>query len=238
MGELIVSLIPVVLGVVLSPLAIMALVAVLVSRRARRNGIAYLLGWLTGLGGLLFLFLWLFRAASAHTQFEPPLWVPVVRLILGFFLTVAAIWVYRRGRARLSAMADASSPREVVAAAPQLPGWLHSVEAFRPVRTYFLGLTLFALNPVDASCAVIAALDISLADIGVTATVAVSAAFVILGALPIAAPVLYVVARGVNAQPALDRLRRWMVGNTHVLNAAMLLVIGVLQLEKGATALV
>lgn len=238
MGELIVSLLPVALGVILSPLAIMALVAVLVSRRARTNGIAYLLGWLVGLAGLLVLFLWVFRAVAVHEQFEPPLWVPVVRLLLGVFLTSAAIWVYRKGRARIAAMAAASSPREVVAASPQLPGWLHSVESFRPGRTFLLGLSLFVLNPVDASCAVIAALDISLADVGPAATVAVTVVFVALGALPIAVPVLYVVARGASAQPALDRLRTWIAGNTHILNAAMLLVIGVLQLDKAVGALV
>ncbi|WP_315637071.1 MULTISPECIES: GAP family protein [Microbacterium] len=237
MGELIVSLLPVVLGVVLSPLAIMALVAVLVSRHARRNGIAYLLGWLLGLSGLLIVFLWVFRSAVGHEQFEPPLWVPLVRLLLGLFLTGAAVWVYRKGRARIAAMAGATSPREVVAASPQLPGWLHSVESFRPGRTFLLGLALFVLNPVDASCAVIAALDISVAAVGPAATVAVTLVFAVLGTLPIALPVLFVVVRGAAASPALERLRAWVAGNTHILNAAMLLVIGVLQLDKALTAL-
>jgi hypothetical protein len=50
--------------------------------------------------------------------------------------------------------------------------------------------------------------------------------------------VVLVIARGTKAQPALDRVRTWIAGNTHVLNAALLLVIGALQLEKGVTALV
>ncbi|PMC07039.1 hypothetical protein CJ226_03745 [Microbacterium sp. UMB0228] len=147
MGELVVALLPVLLGVVLSPLAIMALVAVLVSRHPRANGIAYLLGWLLGMGGLLALFLWVFRSAAVHEQYEPPLWVPLVRLLLGLFLTGAAVWVYRQGKARIAAMAGASSPREVVAASPQLPGWLHSVETFRPGRTFLLGLAPTSLPP-------------------------------------------------------------------------------------------
>ncbi|PMC07038.1 hypothetical protein CJ226_03740 [Microbacterium sp. UMB0228] len=62
--------------------------------------------------------------------------------------------------------------------------------------------------------------------------------FAALGTLPIAVPVLFVVTRGVSARPALERLRTWVAGNTHVLNAAMLLVIGVLQLDKALTSLV
>ncbi len=162
MGELLVTLIPVALGVVLSPLAIMALVAVLLSRRASANGIAFLIGWVVGLAGLLALALWLFGVFEVHGLREPPLWVPILRLVIGLFLAGAAVWVYRKGSARIRQMAAASSPQQVVAAAPQLPGWLHAVETFRPVRTGFLGLALFVLNPVDASCAIIAALDISL----------------------------------------------------------------------------
>ena len=237
MGELILSLVPVALGVVLSPLAIMALVAVLLSRNARMNGIAYLIGWVVGLAGLMALFLWLFPVLEVHAIGEPPLWVAIVRVLIGLFLVAAAVWVYRKGRAHIIRMAAASSPRDVVAASPQLPGWLHSVESFRPGRTLLLGVGLFVLNPVDASCAILAALDISLSDVGATAAAWVAIAFVVIGTLPIALPVLYVVVRGPQAQPLLDRVRTWIAGNTHVLNAALLLVIGALQLEKGIAAL-
>lgn len=237
MGELILALVPVALGVVLSPLAIMALVAVLLSRDARMNGITYLIGWFLGLGGLMTLCLWLFPLLAVHELGEPPLWVPIVRVLLGLFLIGSAVWVYRKGRAHIAQMAAASSPREVVAASPQLPGWLHSVESFRPGRTLLLGLGLFVLNPVDASCAILAALDISLSDVDRSTGLWVAVVFVIIGTLPIALPVLYVVVRGADAQPLLDRVRTWIAGNTHVLNAALLLVIGALQLEKGIAAL-
>lgn len=238
MGELILALIPVALGVVLSPLAIMALVAVLLSRNARANGVTYLIGWFVGLAGLMALCLWLFPLLAVHALGEPPLWVPIVRVILGLFLSGSAVWVYRKGRAHIARMATASSPRDVVAASPQLPGWLHSVESFRPGRTLLLGLGLFVLNPVDASCAILAALDISLSDVSQSAGVWVAVVFVIIGTAPIALPVLYVVVRGPEAQPLLDRARTWIAGNTHVLNAALLLVIGALQLEKGIAALI
>jgi hypothetical protein len=237
MSDLILALVPVALGVVLSPLAIMALVAVLLSRNARANGIAYLLGWIVGLAGLMILFLWLFPLLAVHERNEPPLWVPLVRLLIGLFLVAAAVWVYRKGRVHIAQMAAASTPREVVAASPQLPGWLHSVESFRPGRTFLLGVGLFVLNPVDASCAIIAALDITLSEVDTTAGLWVAAAFVSVGTLPIAVPVFYLLVRGDSAQPLLDRVRTWIAGNTHVLNAALLLVIGALQLEKGIAAL-
>jgi hypothetical protein len=111
------------------------------------------------------------------------------------------------------------------------------VESFRPGRTFLLGVGLFVLNPVDASCAIIAALDITLSEVDTTAGLWVAAAFVSVGTLPIAVPVFYLLVRGDSAQPLLDRVRTWIAGNTHLLNAALLLVIGALQLEKGIAAL-
>lgn len=53
MGSPTLQLVPVVFGVILSPLAIMALVAILLSDRAWANGIAYLVGWVVGICGML-----------------------------------------------------------------------------------------------------------------------------------------------------------------------------------------
>ena len=163
--------------------------------------------------------------------------MPVLRTAIGVFLFASAVWVYRKGRAHIVQMADATTPQEVVAASPQLPGWLQTVSTFTPGRTFLLGIGLFVLNPVDASCAIIAALDISLSGLDASAQMLFATGFIVIGALPIALPVLYVLARGENAQPLLDRVRTWIAGNTHVLNAALLLVIGAIQLQKGISGL-
>jgi hypothetical protein len=111
------------------------------------------------------VFLWLFSAPAVHARREPPLWVAVLRLLIALLLIGGAVWVYRRGRRHVDAVAAASTPREIAAAVPSLPGWLQAVSSFRPGRTFLVGVGLFVLNPVDASCAIIAALDIALADV-------------------------------------------------------------------------
>jgi len=238
MGPLVVELIPTALGIVLSPLAIMALVAVLLSRLARVNGIAYLIGWAIGLGGLLVLFIWIFQLLDLRPHSgTPPAWVAVVRLILGVLFVCGAIWVYRKGAGRIRRMAAASTPKEVARAAT-LPGWLQSVSTFKPLRSLLLGVGLFVLNPVDASCAIVAALDIAQADITATEAALAAIGFWTVGILPIAVPVIWMLVAGAKAQPTLDALRTWIAGHTHVLNAALLLVIGVLQLQKAASALI
>ena len=238
MGDLILGLVPLLFGILLSPLALMALIAVLVSPRARVGGIAFALGWLAGIALVLAVAFLVFGALQVRALREPPLWVPILRLLLGLLLVGAAVVVYRRGRARIVQMAQARSPRDVAAAAPQLPGWLQQVETFRPVRTFFLGLGLFVVNPVDASCAIIAALDARLAGVATAQAVVVLVVFGLVGSLSIVLPVLLAVVRGTAAEPLLARTRTWVAGNTHVLNAALLLVIGALQLQKALSAFV
>jgi len=236
--DLVISLLPLALGVVMSPLAIMALVAVLLSDRARQNGVAYFAGWTLAIITVVAVSLLLFSLAGIDERSEPPAWTYVVRLLLGVLLALAAVLVYRRGRARVLAMASAVTPGDVVAAAPQLPGWLHAVASFTPARSGALGFGIFALNPVDLSCAVIAGLDIHLAAVSAPATVAVSVVFVAVGAAPIAIPVFLVLAKREKAVPVLTRLRTWIASHSTLLNAALLIFIAIVQLQKAISGLI
>lgn len=235
MGELIVSLVPLALGIVMSPLAIMALVAVLVSRRARANGVAYLIGWVLAITAVLVVSYLVFGTLQLHAKREPAIWVTVVRLVIALVLIGSAVLVYRRGRDRIRRMAAAASVSDVVAAAPQLPGWLRAVDEFTPVRCGLLGLGIFILNPVDLSCAVLAALDVRTADVDGGWLLVV---FAVVGIAPIAIPVVYTLIAGVKADPFLERIRTWIAGHTNVLNAGLLVLIGAMQLQKALSALV
>jgi hypothetical protein len=213
----------------------MALVAVLLSARGRENGTAFLLGWAVGVVGVLALSFVLLDALQVHERRTPPLWVPVVRTLLAAGLIVGAVLVVRHGRERVRAMAAARTLQDVVVAAPQLPGWLQRVDTFTPGRTFALGIGIFALNPVDASCAFLAAMDIRLADLSTPVSALATGVFAVLAVVPIAVPVLVAAAQGERAAPFLARLRTWIAGHTSLLNAALLLVIAALQLQKAVS---
>lgn len=238
MGALIVGLIAPALGILLSPLAIMALVAELLSRRYRANGLAFFVGWLLATVVVVGVSVAVFTAIDFHPRTDTPLWTAVVRLVIALGLLAAAVWVFRRGGRDLRKMSEASTPEQVAAAAPQLPGWLQKVSEFTPARSLALGFGIFAVNPVDASCAIIAGIDIAGAPVTAGQGAAVAIAFVVVGVAPIAVPVFFVLARGDAAAPLLERLRTWIAGHTNVLNAALILVIGVLQLQKAVSALI
>lgn len=237
MAELIWELTPVALGIVGSPLAIMALVAVLVSRRARVNGLLFLAGWTLA----VILALWgaslLFDLFALEARRDPPLWVPVARLVLAAVLFTSAVWTYRRAHARVVEMAAATTPGEVSAAAPQLPGWLHAVERFSPPRCFALGLGIFLLNPVNVSCALIAALDVHLAGLSSGASFWVMVGFGAVCILPMVVPVVLVYVKGQRAQPVLDRVRHWIASHNSTLNVVLLALVGFMQVQKALAVL-
>jgi len=231
-SELIISLIPLALGVIMSPLAIMALVAVLVSRRARVNGVAFLIGWVIAVLIVSFVSLAFLQFLGENDDADSPLWLAIVRLLLGLLLVLIAVRVYRRGTARVKQMAAATSPADIVSAAPQLPGWLKAVDTFKPARSASLGLGIFLLNPVDVSCVVLAMVDIGQADVSEVARVVVIIVFVAISVSPIAIPVILTLVKGAKADPVLERVRSWIASHTSALNAGLLLLIGAMQIQK------
>lgn len=226
------ALLPIALGVIASPMAVMALIGVLLSKDARRNGAAYLTGWTIAI--ILSILFWyvLFEALSLGEPREPAIWVRVVHLVLALGLGTGAALTYRRARAVLARMAQARTPDEIAAAAPQLPGILRSASRFRPRRAFVMGAGIFLLNPLNISLVVAAALEIALSSATPFQRVWLIAGFVIAAAAPVAVPVSIVLIRGPRAEPMLARLRRWIVRNHGMVSAGLLLLVAVVQLGK------
>lgn len=236
MMALLLQLVPVLIGIVASPLAIMALIAVLLSRRARRNGVLYLLGWALAVIAVLTLATLLLAEAEVGAVQHPPWWVSVLRVLFAALFAAAALWTYRRARVSLRAMALATSPEEVAAAAPQLPGWVQAVEKFTAARSLLLGVGIFLLNPVNVSCAIVAALDIQQAGLDDSGTVLVLSIFAVLCILPMAVPVALLIFAGDRAVATLRELRRWIAEHNGLISAAFLMLISFSQLQKAFDA--
>lgn len=226
------TLLPIVLGVIASPMAVMALIGVLLSKDARRNGAAYLTGWTMAI--ILSILFWyiIFEALAVGEPREPAAWVRVAHLVLAVGLGTGAAVTYRRARAVLARLAQARTPDEIAAATPQLPGILTSATRFTPARAFVVGGGIFLLNPLNLSLVAAAALEIALSSTLPLQRVWLMAGFVIAAAAPVAVPVSTVLIRGPRADPMLARLRRWIVRNNGMLSAGLLLVVAVIQLGK------
>ncbi|HKH04292.1 MAG TPA: GAP family protein [Acidimicrobiales bacterium] len=212
MGEAIGEVLPLGVGVALSPLPIIAVVLMLVSARARTNGPAFVLGWLLGLaivGAIVFV---LAGPADSAEGGDPPTWASVVQLVLGAALLLLALRQFR-GR-----------PRE--GDEQPMPAWMGALDGFGPGKALGAGALLSGLNPKNLLLAVSAAATIAQTGIPGGEQAIAYGVFALLGTVGVAAPVVVFLVKGDAAKAVLARLEAWMGHNNAVIMAVLCLVIG------------
>lgn len=213
MGEAIGDILPLAVGVALSPIPIIAVVLMLVTERARSNGPAFVAGWLAGLAIVGAIVLAVAGGADASDDGEPATWASVLELVLGALLVLAAL---RQWRGRPAAGEE-----------PEAPKWMAAIDAFSPVKSFGMGALLSGLNPKNLMLAVAAAAAIAQTGIAGGEQAVAYAVFAVLGTLGVGIPVVLYLAMGERSQELLDRLKHWMSVHNAAIMTVLLLVIGV-----------
>lgn len=120
MVELIWRVLPIALSVVASPVAVLALLGIMLSDNARRNAAAYSAGWILAVSALLAMSLWALVALEASPGDEAPI-IRALHVIIALLCFGGAAFVYRRARGTLERLSRARTPDEIVAATPSCP---------------------------------------------------------------------------------------------------------------------
>src|SRR5829696_1946648 len=210
MGEAIGQSLSLAVGVALSPVPIIAVILMLVTRRARTNGPLFVIGWLIGLAVVGSIVLLIAEPTDANGQ--PATWVDILKLVLGLMLVLVALKQWR-GR-----------PREGVEA--PAPKWMGAIDGFTPAKSLGAGVALSAVNPKNLLLAVGAAAGIAQTGISGGDQAVAYAVFAVIGTVGVAAPVAIYFALGDRSGKILDALKRWMSHNNAVIMAVLCVVIG------------
>ncbi|MGB4780166.1 GAP family protein [Microbacterium sp.] len=242
MREVIGELLPLALGVAVSPIPIIAAILMLLSPRARVTSVGFLLGWVIGIALATTVFTLLVGAATADPDAAAPL-RGTVQLSLGILLLLMAI---RNWRSR-------PKPGEDLA----LPTWMQAIDTIGFPGAFGLGFALSALNPKNLVMAAGAGTAIGAAGAGAASAGAVSAGaasaggaagaaglaggevaalivvFTVLAASTVLIPVVGYLFAADRLRGALDATRGWLQGENAVIMAVLLLVIGVSMIGKG-----
>ncbi|WP_029432252.1 GAP family protein [Blastococcus sp. URHD0036] len=219
MGQVVGELLPLAVGVAISPVPIIAVILMLLAPKAGGTSAGFAVGWVLGIAGATTVFLLLAGTLDQGSDAEPSTTVSWIKLVLGVLLLVLAVGQWR-GR---------PAPGEE----PAMPSWMSAIDRFTAVKALGLGILLSAVNPKNLLMCVAAGTTIGGAGLSGGQDVWSVVVFTVLAASTVAIPVVgYAVARTRMAGP-LEHLRGWLTTHSAAVMATLLLVIGVLLLGKG-----
>lgn len=220
MAAVIGDLLPLAIGIAISPIPIIAVILILFSDRAKSNGLAFLLGWALALfivGGLALLL--------ANTQDlsedsgEPSALGSFINLALGLLL----LW--------LAARQWRSRPKE--GEKSEMPAWMASIDTFTPVKAMGLAALLSGLNPKNLALNLASMTAIGQAELTGGGAIIALLIFVLLSSLSVGIPVTLYLVGGKGVQHTLDGWQSWLAAHNNAVMAVLLLVFGVKLLGSG-----
>ena len=203
------QVIPLAVGVALSPLPVIGVVLVAMSPRAAASGPAFVLGRMLGLAIVVTVTIAaadLLYAAAANAGLPA-----VVKLVLGLALVVLGLTKWR------------PKPKGTE---PALPGWMQSFSSIAPGRAFGVGVLLSLANPKELALLVAVGLTVGGAPLVVADEIVLGLVVVLVASITVAIPVVAVLVAPKRVAPLLDGVRTWLTANSSVVMGLLLVVIG------------
>lgn len=213
---------PIAVGVMISPMPIVALVLMLVSHRARANGTAFVIGWLASVC-VLCAVVALLAGSAADRSADAPTWLSWLKIVLGGLLLLLAVKNWR-GR----------PTGDAVAAPPQ---WMASIDSFSPLKAAGLAVLLGTINPKNLLLVISGGAAIAAATSDSTERICAAAVFAIVASLGVLVPFGIYLTLGDRATSILTSVKEWMSANNTVIMTVLFLVLGVKMIGDGISGL-
>jgi threonine/homoserine/homoserine lactone efflux protein len=218
-NQLVGDLLPLAVGVAISPIPIIAVVLMLLAPRAGGTSGGFVLGWVVGVVLATTVFTVAAATVGPSSDNGPSAAAPWVKLVLGVLLLLLAL---RQWRNRPGDGEEA-----------ELPKWMAAIDSFTFGRAAGLGAALAAVNPKNLLMCAAAGATVGSAALGNGQRAVAIAVFSVIAVSTVAAPVLaYLLAKQRMVGP-LDGLRVWLVRHNGAVMTVLLLVIGVALVGKG-----
>jgi hypothetical protein len=221
--SILVDLLPLAIGVAISPLTIMIELLFLISNKARTCGIAYMAGVVVSLTltGIVMMILAV-SGTSILGLDDFMVDAYAAKVVLGFALLYLA---YRFWQKR-------PAPGEE----PKMPVWLSAIEKLTSGKAFGLAL-LGGLNLKNLILTFAAALII----VEVNDRPAIywlrMALFVFVACITVTVPAGLYLIKGSSAQQQLNEWKTWLVVNTVTISVVMFLILGILLIVRGLEGL-
>lgn len=206
------------IGVALSPIPIVAIVLMVMSRNAAATSIAFAIGWISAVTIVTIVTVLLAGAIGSGDDGPSP-GVAWLQIGLGALLLILAI---RQWRAR----SDDSTP-----------AWMTAIDEFSAPRALGLGVLLAAVNPKNLLLCVSAGLIIGSAELPAGSVTVAIIVFVVIATASVTVPVAGYRLAADRLRAPLNSLQTWLAANNHAVMAIVLLLLAASVLGKGLGAL-
>jgi threonine/homoserine/homoserine lactone efflux protein len=217
MGSVVVEVLPLALGITVSPFPVVPAILLLFTARPRATAGSFLAGWLLGVG--LACAVAALLASVVELAEETPTWVAWTKLALGVLLVVLGVLQWsKRG-------------------AEEDPAWMRALDDATPAAALRLGLVLSAANPKIILLAAGGGLAAGASDLATGETVVVLVLFTVVASLAVAVPLLLHLVLGEGVLAPLGRARDWLRAHNAAIVAAVLVVLGALLVAEGLAGL-
>jgi hypothetical protein len=223
MTQAIGDILPLAIGIAISPVPIIAIILMLITPKARSNGLAFLGGWMLGLAVVGTIVLIVANTAGVAASSGPSRTVSLIKLVLGLLLLFAA-WRQFQKRPK---------PGDDV----PLPKWMRALDSFTPARSLAIGALLSGVNPKNLVLNATAAAGIAQSGLAGAQQAVVLIVLIIVGSVGIIAPVGVYFAMGDKAAKVLDGWKTWLAANNATVMIVLFVVFGVTLIGKGISGL-
>ena len=219
MNQVIGDLLPLAVGVAISPVPIIAVILMLLSPRAGGTSVGFLVGWVAGVVLGMTILLLVAEAVGFDTSEGPSATSSWIKVVLGVLLLLLGVRQWR------------SRPKK--GAPVVLPKWMAAIDHVTPVKAAGLGLLLSSVNPKNLLMIIGAATAVADAGLSTADEVVAVAVFSVIACSTVAVPVIAYLAARERMAPVLNELKEWLEANNVAVMSVLLLVIGVSLLGKG-----
>ncbi|MBU1119178.1 GAP family protein [Patescibacteria group bacterium] len=217
------GILPMAIGVAISPVPIIAVILMLFSKKAKSNSLLFLLGWIVGLmlsGGIILI---LGNSLDIATNKETSTGALLVKLLLGVLLLFLAIKQWK------------SRPKEGKDLA--MPKWMKSIDSFSSTKAFGLAFLLSAVNPKNLALTLAAAFAIAQSGLTTSSQTIVLAIFIVLASITVGIPVLINLVAGSRVENMLTTWKAWLTHNNATVMFILLLIFGISLVSQSVQAL-
>lgn len=214
-----IEILPLALGIAISPIPIIAVIIMLFSARAKSNSIAFAATWsltiaLVGAGIIMFA-----SGQEMITGNEGDGGLEWIKIVLGILLLLMA--------------ANSFKSRPKKGEKSEMPTWLAKIEEFTPVKSGGLAVLLSVINPKNLPLIIAGALAIAESGQINSTTWINLGVFVIMASFTVIAPVMYYFIAGKKAEKTLTTWKEWLSQNNAMVMFWLLLIVGAILLAEG-----